>query len=120
MAGIKLRFSDRVPASSVIEVVISMIIILIVFTTAMMMVANVMRTSLSSKKIQATSLLKDLMITAEQNQAIESTTLTLGDFQIKQDAKSYQGDPGLNDIHLIAYDNNHQQVAALEKVIIKR
>lgn len=120
MAGIKLIGSKRVQASSVIEVVISMIVILVVFVMAMMIITNVMRTSLSSKKIQATALLNDLMITAQQDKNIESTTLVIGDFQVKQEVENYHDEAGLIEIHLTAYDSNSQLVAELKKVVINR
>jgi len=120
MAGVKLSFNSRLRASSVMEVVISMIVILVVFTTAMMIAANVMRASPSAQKLQARALLNDLMAINEKNEEVESATLTLGNFQVKQDIKNYQNEPGLIDIHLIAYDSNHQEVAELEKVLIKR
>jgi type II secretory pathway pseudopilin PulG len=115
MAGSKLK--HRVGASTIIEVVISMVIIVIVFGIAMTIFANVTRLSLSGKKLKAQALLRQAMITAEGT--LNSTkTITIDEFRIEQEVKPYQQNSALSDIHLTAYDQNQQKIAELEKVII--
>jgi len=120
MAGGKLKYSGRLKASSILEVIISMIVILLVFGIAMMISANVMRSSLSVKKINAEALLHELLIKVEENKENSTQTFTLGDFRVEQEIKTYNSDPALIDIHLTAYDINQEKVAELQKVIINK
>jgi Tfp pilus assembly protein PilE len=118
MAGSKLN--GRVNASTIIEVIISMIIIVIVFGIAMMIYSNVMRLSLSAKKIRAQALLQEAMLNAEHNPANISQSITTDDFRIEQGAASYNNESNLTVIHLTAYDQNQQKIAELQKVIINQ
>jgi hypothetical protein len=113
MAGSKL--TQRAGASTILEVVISMIIIVLVFGIAMMIFTNVTRLSLSVKKLKAQALLQQVMINATVTE-----TITIDEFRIEQEVKPYRGNSGLTDIRLTAYDQNQQKVAESEKVIITR
>ena len=99
------------------EVVVSMIIIVVVFGIAMMIYTNVLRLSLSAKKLRAQMILNQTMFNAENNPSNTTKTLTIGDFRIEQEVKPYTNDNDLIDIHLTAYDQNQQKVAELEKII---
>ncbi|MDB5090871.1 MAG: hypothetical protein JWR09_4865 [Mucilaginibacter sp.] len=115
MAGGKLK--RRLPASSILEVIVSMVIIVIVFGIAMMIYTNVLRLSLSVKKLKVQALLQQTMLKAERS--TENTTLSviIGDFRIEQEIKPYQDNAGLTEIHLTAFDANQQKIAELQKVI---
>lgn len=118
MAGSKLK--GRVEASTILEVVISMIIIVIVFGIAMMIYTNILRVSLSAKKLRVQALLQQTMLKAEQTTANTSQSFTIDDFRIEQEAAQYNNESGLTAIHLTAYDQNQQKVAELQKVIINQ
>lgn len=110
MAGNKLI--GRVQASTILEVVISMIVIVVVFGIAMMIVTNVSRLSLSGKKLRA-----DALLQMAADSALASKTITLEDFRVEQEVKPYGQNNDLMDVHLTAYDQNQQKVAELEKII---
>ena len=116
MAGSKLK--SRVKASSILEVIISMIIIMVVFGISMMIYTNVLSSSLSGKKIRAQALLQETMLEAEHATVNTTQTSTIDDFRIEQDAKPYNDDPDLTVIHLTVYDENQQKVSELQKVIV--
>ena len=118
MAGSKLN--NRVGASTIMEVVIAMIIIVVVFGIAMMIFSNVLRLSLSAKKLQAQALLQETMLNAEHTTANTTQSFTSGDFRIEQVVKPYNDDSNLTEVDLTAYDQNNQQVAMLQKVIINQ
>lgn len=119
MAGRKLNIQTRVRASSILEVVISMVIIVLVFGIAMMIYTNVSRLSLSVKKIRAQALLRETLIRAEQIPYQANRSLTIGDFRIEQEVNPFEADTSLNQIHLTAYDANQQKIAELKKIIFK-
>jgi Tfp pilus assembly protein PilE len=115
MAGSKLK--GRLPASSILEVIVSMVIIVIVFGIAMMIYTNVLRLSLSAKKLKAQALLQETMLKAEHSSENTSQSVTVDDFRIEQEVKPYQDNAGLTEIHLTAFDPNQQKIAELQKVI---
>jgi Tfp pilus assembly protein PilE len=116
MAGGKLN--RRVNASTLLEVVISMIVIVVVFGIAMMIYSNVLRLSLSAKKMRAQALLQETMVKAEQVPGNTNQSFTIDDFRIEQEAGPYNNETSLKAIHLTAFDQNQQKVAELQKVII--
>lgn len=118
MAGSKLN--RRVKASTILEVIVSMIIIVIVFGIAMMIYTNVLRVSLSVKKLRAQALLQETMIKAEQATGNTNQSLTIDDFRIEQEVTQYNNQSNLTTIHLTAYDQNQQKVTELQKVIISQ
>ena len=120
MAGGKLKYTTKVEASTILEVVISMVVILAVFTIAMMIYSNVMRSSLSVKKIKAQALLHETMAKAEQNEENSSQIFTVDDFKIEQKTETYDNNPALTEIDLVAFDANQDTVARLQKVIINK
>lgn len=113
MAGGKLN--KGVNASTLLEVIVSMVIIVVVFGIAMMIYTNVLRFSLSAKKLRAQMILNQTMLKAENNPQSITQTLTVGDFRVEQEIKPYTNN--LTEIHLTAYDQNQQKIAELEKVI---
>jgi Tfp pilus assembly protein PilV len=115
MAGIKLN--ARAKASTILEVIVSMVVIIVVFGIAMMIYSNVLRTSVSAKKIRAQAILNQTMQKAEDNPQSVTQSLTVDDFRVEQEIKPYSTNSNLTDIHLTAYDQNQQKVAELEKVI---
>ncbi|TWI94537.1 hypothetical protein JN11_04647 [Mucilaginibacter frigoritolerans] len=115
MAGSKLN--NKVKASTLMEVIVSMVVIVIVFGIAMMIYTNVLRLSLSAKKIRAQALLQEAMINAERDSIKTTQTFQVDDFRIEQEIKPYLGNNALTDIHLTAYDQNQQKIAEMEKAI---
>ncbi|MDF2432860.1 MAG: hypothetical protein JWP44_2491 [Mucilaginibacter sp.] len=115
MAGGKLIV--KIKASTILEVIVSMVIIVIVFGIAMMIYTNVLRLSLSAKKLRAQDLLQETMFTVEHSAANTIKTFDVDDFRIEQEVKPYLQNSSLTDIHLTVYDQNQQKIAELEKVI---
>jgi Tfp pilus assembly protein PilE len=119
MAGRKLNRTAKVRASTLLEVVIAMVIIILVFGMAMMIYANVLRLSLSAKKIKAQAVLQDIALKAEQTGQYSTGSVTIDDFRIEQEVQPFSNDTLLNKIHLTVYDANQQKITELQKVLIK-
>ena len=111
MAGNKLK------ASSLVEVLISMIIILIVFSIAMGIYANVLRLSLSIKKHHAQAVLYQVLRKIEKSPQLSEEKFTLEGFYIKQIITNYQYQKYLTEIHLTAVDKNKIKLAEVRKVV---
>jgi Tfp pilus assembly protein PilE len=116
MDGSKL-LNKRVKASTILEVIVSMVVIVVVFGIAMMIYTNVLRLSLSPKKIRVQALLQEAMVSAERDSIKITQTFQVDDIRIEQEVKPYWGNNALTDIHLIAYDLNQQKITEIEKVI---
>ncbi|MES2113016.1 MAG: hypothetical protein V4577_29975 [Bacteroidota bacterium] len=114
MAGSKLT----VKASTILEVVVSMVIIVVVFGIAMMIYSNVVRSSPSAKKLKAELILQETMIKLQQQPDSTAQSTIVDDFKIEQKIEPYNGNPALLKIGLTAFDQNQQKVAELQKVII--
>ena len=71
MAGRKL-IRTKIMASTILEVIVAMVIIVVVFGIAMMIYTNVLRMSLSVKKIQAQAILKETLYNIEKMWAMPS------------------------------------------------
>jgi type II secretory pathway pseudopilin PulG len=116
----KLIYKSKLPASTILEVIIAMVIILLVFTIAMMISANVMRSSTSVKKLAAQALIHELLIKAEQGNNIDPQNITVEDFRVEQTITQDANFPDVLDIELVAYDINQTKVADLKKAIVKK
>lgn len=120
MAGRELTSLSKIRASTILEVLISMVIIMIVFGIAMMIYANVIQSSISTKKIRADAILNDIMLKDENTLDNESRSITIDDLSIQQNVSVYHDDKNLTEIDLAAYDANKTKIAELHKVIITK
>jgi len=119
MAGAELIYKDKVKASTIVEVIVSMVIIVVVFGIAMMIYTNVTRMSLSAQKIKAQAILQEELISAEQTKAFSNKSIDTADLRIEQEVAPFNNDTLLSVIHLTAYDLNQNKITELQKLIIK-
>lgn len=109
--------SQRVKASTVLEVVIAMVIIVVVFGIGMMITGNVLRANLSIQHLRAKQILKDELIKAEEEKDPQNATLRIDDIEIERYIIDSTGFEGVRRIYLKAYDRNHQLIAEVQKII---
>ena len=119
MAAAKLIYQDKVKASTIVDVIVSMVIIVVVFGIAMIIYANVTRMSLSSQKIKAQAILQKELISTEQTKTFSNKSIDTADLRIEQEVVPFNNDTLLSVIHLTAYDLNQNEVTELKKLIIK-
>ncbi len=108
--------SSRLPASTILEVVVSMVVIILVFGLAMTIFTNVMRVSVSAKKISACAQLQEALLTIEKAGEASSRSFSNGDYSIVEESRPY-GQNGLIIIKLTAYDVNKVMIASVQKII---
>lgn len=114
----KLRVDTRVKASTLLEVVVSMIIIIAVFGIAMMIYANVTRMSLSAQKIKAQAILSQIMKDIDDSELSSGQTTVIDDLTIERSVKPYAESNKLLEVDLKAYDKNHLPLAELHGLVI--
>jgi Tfp pilus assembly protein PilV len=120
MVSGKLKVKSKLPASSIIEVLIAMVVIMVVFGTAMMIYANIMQSSMSVKKLRAQAILNQTLQADESSANPASTTFSADELHIEQTVKSYNNEADLTEIDLSAYDANGKELISLHKVIINQ
>lgn len=116
MAGGKLK--GTVQASTLIEVIISMIVIMVVFDIAMMIYVNITRFSVSVKSLHAKALLYQHLAVVEQNKDFVNETLVIDSVRIEQTVSAEDTLANNVTISLGAYDLNNQKIAGLQKIIL--
>ena len=117
MAGNKIKLNNRISASTLIEVVVSMVIIVIVFTIAMGIYTNVLRLSLTVQKYQAQETLHQLLIQLEKSPRIMKQIYSTNDLRIDKEITLYNDQQNLKEIHLIAFNHNLEKLAEVRKVV---
>lgn len=120
MAGSKVNSRHQVPASTILEVIIAMVIMVVVFGIAMMIYTNILRFSLSAKKMRAEAVLQDILVQAEQSGIIPNEPIRAGSFSITADSKPVEDEPDLISLHLTAYDDNQEDVAEVQEIMINK
>lgn len=113
-----MKIRSKVQASTILEVVISMIVIIAVFGIALMIFSNVTRLSLSAKKLKAEAILQDRLLKLERSGNNIDETIAVDAFRVEQQITAYNDSSNLSQVHLSAYDDNNDIVAELQKVII--
>jgi Tfp pilus assembly protein PilV len=116
MARLTRTTQHRLIASSILEVVVSMVIIVMVLGISLMIYTNVMRQSLSARKLKAQFVLQEAMIGAEA-ETIDKTQIIEG-WEVRQDTYPYEAESDLIVMHLTAFDEDHNQIAEIRKVIL--
>jgi hypothetical protein len=119
MAGNKVK-KGKLRASSTLEAVVSMVIILIVFTMAMSIYANVLRWSVSVKKIRAGAILQEVLQQTDGSTFAGTQTLQVDGFRIEQEIKVMDGEQRLSAIKVTAFDENQQKVAEVQQLIFRK
>jgi len=114
----QLNISTKVKASTVIEVVVSMVTIITVFGIGMMIYANVTRMSLSGQKIKAQAVLSQVMKNIHEADLGSSQQSLIGDLTIEKSVKPYAENNKLLEVYLKAYDKNHTLIVELHQLII--
>jgi type II secretory pathway component PulJ len=117
MAGSKMKLQNKLPGSTILEVVVAMVILILVFGTAMMIFTNVTRLSLSVKKLRAQAILQEILLQAGHTETNSDQLAREGEFRIEQEIKPFENEPALDQMIITAYDENQQQIAQVQQII---
>ncbi|SDQ01672.1 hypothetical protein SAMN05428975_5925 [Mucilaginibacter sp. OK268] len=118
MAGSKVKIHGKLAGSTILEVVISMVIIILVFGTAMMINTNVTKRSLSVKKLRAQAILQEILLQDTPFTDDKGKPNLIDGFRIEQQLKPVEKEPRLTQIILTAFDDNQEQVAQVQQIIV--
>lgn len=116
MAGIKINPKSAVNASSLLEVLVSMIIIFLVFSIAMGIHSNILNASLQIKKYHAYAVLQQALTNLPTANEGKQNFITAG-FRINGQITNYGENPVLKLVQLSIYDETDKEMATVRKVI---
>ncbi|NHA02492.1 hypothetical protein G7092_01725 [Mucilaginibacter sp. HC2] len=119
MARGKIKIHGKLTASTILEVVVSMVIIILVFGTAMMIFTNVTKLSLSVKKLRAQAILQEVLLQGTSINEDKSGSSQVDGFRIEQQLKPVENEPKLTELTLTIFDDNQEQVAQVQQIIVK-
>lgn len=94
-----------------------MVLIVIVFGVAMMIFANVMRSSLSARQVNAQAVLSSVLVSLAQKKDIENTSFSVDSLHILQEVKPYEKAPGMMEVHLTASGNSGENIAEARMIM---
>jgi len=117
MAVRKLNINAKIKASTVLEVIVSMVIIITVFGIAMMIYANVSGMSLSEQKINAQAILAQIIKNTPPIELSGDQESIIGGFTVERSVRPYAENQKLLQVDLKAYDENHRLLAELHQLI---
>jgi len=117
MAGSKVG-KGRVEAATILEVVVALVILVIISGIALTVFGNVVRSSISVKKIKAEAALQDLLVQTESESDYTRLSVTSGDLKLIREIKPFEPDPAVSVLQLSALDANGLEVATLKKLVI--
>ncbi|QEC79321.1 hypothetical protein [Mucilaginibacter ginsenosidivorax] len=118
MAGGKINKNGMLKAATIVEVVVALVIIVVVFGMAMMIFANVTQQAISTKKIRATAVLRNVLLKAEQSRQLPQEAFSQDGFRVIPVVKPFESGTGLSEFYLTAYDENQQEIAKVSEIMI--
>ncbi len=110
--------NSKVRASTILEVVISMVIIVFVIGISLMIFSNVMRLSLSGKKLQANALVQQELLRSANGGYIMDSTYQANHFRVEKTIKPSELGKNLIIVNVTAFDVNNVQVVEAKSLII--
>ncbi len=119
MAGSELkisRFAVKLRASTLLEVVVSMVLIVVVFTIALTIYTNVLKLSLSVRKLTARAVLSELSLRADSGSSASVQTFNKGAIRVEQQMDTYQGNNALQQVSLTAFDEEGVPLDSVRKI----
>lgn len=117
MGRIKKLCNAKVSGSSLIEVITAVVIISIVFTIASVVYLNVQRSSFSAKKLRASIMVNELIISTLKENRYEPLQQESGEFILYQTVDLYAGNRNLKVLIVEARDESGKLIAQRKKLI---
>jgi type II secretory pathway pseudopilin PulG len=111
------KIRHRVAGSSILEVVIAMVIIIMVLGVSLTIYSNVMRQSLSQAKLHAQLAVQQSFQQAREGKQILAIPDTA--IMIEQEETPYEEGSRLLNIHVKAFNRDHELLAEGRTIIIK-
>ena len=113
-----LKLPKKLPASTVLEVVLAMVIVIVVFGLAMMIFTNVTRSSPALQKTRAAATVSRIMLQQHHRDPAEET-IADSDLTIKIHTGEYPPNTQLLDVTVTAFDANQQVLARQQQLLLK-
>ena len=113
-----VNVTRKLQASTILEVVISMVIIVFVIGIALMILSNVLRLSLSVKQLKANSILQQEMNKANTLGSVNDEVLQINNWRVEKIFKPSSFGASLLEADFAIYDQNNVKITELKSMII--
>jgi competence protein ComGF len=111
-------FSIRLPASSLLEVMVALVVISAVFALSMGLYVNVTSSSYHLQQGKAFLELERLAAETKKEQKLVDENIVLPTFSIEKKIKEYSAQKGVLHLHLVARDAENKVLAELHQLVI--
>jgi len=115
MAGKQLN--KKVKASSILETIVAMVIMVVAFSTAMVVLANVLKSSVSVTQIRASALLREQLEKVATSSERSNVSYISGDIEVRQIIATLDEHSGMIRVDLVALDRKGKNLAELHQII---
>lgn len=115
MAGKKVNIKKQVSGSTLMEVLVAMILLLIVFSIAMVIFANIARSSVNSQEIFARALAEQELRHTMQQKAFSSEEIAVDSLILIRDVQFPAGQPGMVSITVKAITKQNKILAKVKE-----
>ncbi|MBE9585984.1 hypothetical protein IM792_16135 [Mucilaginibacter sp. JRF] len=117
MAGKKIKLNTRVSGSSLMEVLVAMILLLIVFGIAMMIFANIARTSVNTLELQARSFAEKELEHVKIERSFTPEQTETDSMTINREVSFLPKQPGMVEVNIRVTDRQQKQLAEIKEQI---
>ncbi|OOQ58331.1 hypothetical protein [Mucilaginibacter pedocola] len=109
----------KLTASSLLEVLIAMVVIVVVFGIGMMIYSNVARSSVTTTKLRARSILDTELSDTEENSAAADSNYSVDSLGITRVYTPFLQAKNLQVVTLTAFGTRGDTLAQVQKVILR-
>lgn len=115
MAGKKVSIDTKVSGSTLMEVLVAMILLLIVFSVAMMIFANIARSSVNSQQILARAVAELELQRTKREKLFTPDQIPVDSLIIIRDVQFPAEQPGMVAISIRAADKQNKTLAEIKE-----
>jgi hypothetical protein len=117
---IKIMKNKKLPASTIVETIMSMLLVFIAFGIGIGVYTNILRNDAISAQSSAATILQRLALEAKTKDRMLDETLTVANFRIEKKVSLYKGLANTNDLYrleLQAFDPNDRLICSHESLL---
>ena len=118
MARVKKITCHKLPASSLLEVMVALVVMFTVFGISMGLYVNVVGSSQSLQKTKAMAELENIASDTRKKQEFIDAGIQRDGFKIEKTVKPYPGIPDALILHLKAINLDNKEIAELREIVI--
>lgn len=113
-----VKLNHKIPATTLIETIVSMVIIMLVFGIAMLIFVNVIRTDNIVQRTEVFFKMNEILFETKQKKEFTNEIFIYESFEIRRTIKSYMRSNKTKQITVAAYNTKDELIAEKHELII--